>query len=146
MRSKWIGYALVAGQLITFFYIFLTGPWAAQAWFWLAVEIAGGALGIWAILAMRLGNFNVTPEVKAETRLVRRGPYRWIRHPMYTSLLLIALALVVTDFTWDRALMLVALAAVLVTKLTYEEKLLSQAFADYAAYRQATKRLIPFVY
>jgi protein-S-isoprenylcysteine O-methyltransferase Ste14 len=146
MRSKLIGYALVAGQLFTFVYIFLTGPWIAAGWFWLALEIAGGALGIWAILAMRLGNFNITPDVKTQGRFVRRGPYRWIRHPMYAALLLIALSLVVSDFTWDRALIVVALAVVLVTKLTYEEKLLDEAFGEYAAYRQATKRLIPFVY
>lgn len=146
MHSKLIGYALVAGQLFTFVTIFYTGPWIAEGWFWLVVEIAGGMLGIWAILAMRLGNFNVTPDVKAEGRLVRRGPYRWIRHPMYAALLLIALPLVVTDFTWGRALTLVALAAVLVLKLSYEEKLLNQAFTEYAAYQQQTKRLIPFVY
>jgi protein-S-isoprenylcysteine O-methyltransferase Ste14 len=141
-----LGYALVAGQLAALFYILLTGPLFADGWFWLAVEIAAGVLGIWAILAMRLGNFNVTPDVKATGRLVRRGPYRWIRHPMYAALLLLALPLVVSDFTWDRVLAFVALAAILLLKLNYEETLLSARFQDYAVYQQETKRLIPFVY
>jgi protein-S-isoprenylcysteine O-methyltransferase Ste14 len=126
--------------------IAVTGPWIARHPLLLAVEALGIGLGLWAVAAMRPGNFNIVPDVKAGGRFVRGGPYAWIRHPMYSSLLIASGALVLDDFTWLRAGLWMALLVDLVVKLSYEERLLIRAFPAYAAYQSASSRLIPWIY
>ncbi|MCB0059549.1 MAG: isoprenylcysteine carboxylmethyltransferase family protein [Caldilineaceae bacterium] len=139
-------YALVAIQFGCLIALALTGPIIARNPLLLAMEIAALALGAWAILTVSVRNVNVTPDVRSGSRLVRDGPYRWIRHPMYASLILIGLALVANSFSWLRWLIYAVLAVDLLVKLNYEERLLSAAFPPYAAYREVSKRLIPFIY
>jgi protein-S-isoprenylcysteine O-methyltransferase Ste14 len=145
-RNHWKSYTLVAIQFACLAGILLTGPLLTQPPLLLAVEAAALGLAVWAILAMRLSNLRVTPEPGAEAQLVRHGPYRWIRHPMYAALLLGALGLVLAQpapLRW--ALWLVLLANLLI-KLHYEEGLLRRHFPGYAAYMASSKRLIPYLY
>ena len=65
---------------------------------------------------------------------------------MYSSLLIIGIALVVDYFSWMRLLVLLALAVDLIVKLRYEEGLLAAHYPQYADYVTRTKRLIPFVW
>jgi protein-S-isoprenylcysteine O-methyltransferase Ste14 len=146
LRNARKSYLLVAIQMAMLLLIALTGPWIARQPLWLLLEVLGLGLGIWAIGAMRLGNFNIVPDIKPASRLVRRGPYGWIRHPMYTALLLVALALVLEAFSLLRLLLWLILLADLLVKLHYEEALLTAHFADYAAYQQRTHRLLPGIY
>lgn len=103
-------------------------------------------LGLWAIAAMRLSNVHVFPDVHPRAQLTTRGPYRWIRHPMYTAVVLVAAVWWFNDISWWRSLIYLGLVGGLVVKLQYEERLLCEHFEAYAAYMQTTKRLIPFVY
>lgn len=110
--------------------------------------IAGASfvLVVWTLMHNRLGNFNIHPTPKVSGVLVTKGPYRWIRHPMYTSLLLGAAALAsmsspVTGWaTWS------ALAVVLLLKSTLEERWLCEHYPDYAAYRLVSKRFVPWLF
>jgi protein-S-isoprenylcysteine O-methyltransferase Ste14 len=125
--------------------LFLSGPWlASPALVWL--EIIGLYLGAWAVCAMKLRNLHIAPDVAPNARLVTKGPYRFIRHPIYAAVLLITLSLVLSRFTLARATTWAMLLAVLVAKLQYEEILLSKRFGEYIGYQKRTKRLIPFVY
>lgn len=113
-----------------------------------AVIAAGAsvALGLWALSANRLGNFNIRPLPREGGRLIEHGPYRWIRHPMYTALLLagVAAARFASDLeTW---LVLAALAAVLVTKARVEERAMSERHPSYREYQQRTRRFVPGLY
>ena len=141
-----LSYGLVAIQLLALGSIALTGPLFAAHPALLLVEGAAGLLGLWAIGTMGIGNFNVTPDVKRSARLVTNGPYRLIRHPMYTALLAGALALVLDAFSPLRLALWLALLTDLVIKLNYEERLLSQDLEGYSTLMQRTKRLIPFLY
>lgn len=113
---------------------------------WLALEGATLLLGLWTVWTMRSGRFNIVPDVPDNSELVTHGPYRFIRHPMYATLLLGALALVLSEPTLLRAVVWVVLLIDLVLKLTYEERLLVESFPFYAEYRQHSKRLVPLVY
>lgn len=144
--NRFKSYALVAIQFGCLIALALTGPIFARNPLLLAIEIAALALAAWAILTVSVRNVNVTPDVRAGGRLVREGPYRWIRHPMYASILLGALALVLETPTPARWLVYAVLVIDLLVKLHYEEQLLSAAFPPYAAYREVSKRLIPFIY
>jgi protein-S-isoprenylcysteine O-methyltransferase Ste14 len=145
-RDRVFAYTLVVIQFICLGAILLTGPLIAQNPVWLAVEVAAGVLALWALISARVGNFNITPTVRSGAELITRGPYRFIRHPMYASLLLVCLALVADAPAWWRWALWLVLAADLVVKLRYEERLLTGHFPGYAEYRRQTKRLVPFVY
>lgn len=137
---------VVAAQLLLLAGLAITGPIVARRPLLIAAEMLALALGLWAVLVMGIGSFSIVPEVKPEASLVTRGPYRFLRHPMYSSLLCASAALVADDFSWLRIVLWVALAVVLRFKIFREERLLENAFPPYSEYRRVTKRLIPFIY
>jgi protein-S-isoprenylcysteine O-methyltransferase Ste14 len=113
-----------------------------------AIVLAVGAvvLGLWALSANRLGNFNIRPMPRAGGQLVQQGPYRWIRHPMYSALLLAGAgaARIAGDATaW---LVLAALAAVLIVKSRVEERGMLAQHAGYRDYQTRTRRFVPWLY
>ena len=126
--------------------IALTGPLFPSNPILLVLEIAGVLLGVWAILSMRPGNFNITPDVPRQSRMVTAGPYALIRHPMYAALLLTTLPLALDSLSPVRIGLWVVLLVDLVLKLNYEEGLLQAAHPAYAEYMEKSYRLVPFVY
>jgi protein-S-isoprenylcysteine O-methyltransferase Ste14 len=125
--------------------LLLSGPWFASLE-WVGLEIVGLYLGAWAIYTMKLRNLRIAPEVARGARLVKTGPYRFIRHPMYSAVLLITVALALSHLTIARLTVWAALLAVFLAKLQHEEVLLAKRFREYTAYQRRTKRLVPFVY
>ena len=134
---------LVALQLGLIAALFLTGPALARSWPGRAAELAGLLLGAWAVWCMRRSKLRVTPEVAPGAVHVTAGPYRWIRHPMYSAGLLLTGALVADAPSVARGAMWAALAAVLVFKLRREESFLRAQFPEYADYGRRTARLVP---
>jgi protein-S-isoprenylcysteine O-methyltransferase Ste14 len=137
-------YSLVAAQCLFIGLLLLTGPLLSFKLLWL--QIIAVLLGIWAVQTMHLGHFNIVPDPRPDTQLVEAGPYRWIRHPMYASILLYFLPLILIDFTPIRFVFYAALVIFLWLKLSYEERLLSEKLPDYADYRLRTKKWIPFIF
>lgn len=133
-------------QFLCLVLVAITGPLVAYNKLYLVIEIIGLLVGMWAVWTMKIGKFRITPDIPQNGRLVTSGPYGYIRHPMYTSLLMITLALVLDRFSLLRLFLWLVLSFDLLMKLNYEEKLLSEHFKDYASYKQRTKRLIPFVF
>ena len=146
MHGRSISLTLVIIQFACLFLIAWTGPILARQPLLFIIELLGVGLGVWAIVAMRFFNFNITPDVKVDGYLVERGPYAFIRHPMYTSLVLICLALVADTFSWVRASVFLVLIIDLVIKLRYEEGLLSAHYPQYADYMTRSKRLLPYIW
>jgi protein-S-isoprenylcysteine O-methyltransferase Ste14 len=103
-------------------------------------------LGLVALAVMRLSNFSVMPEPRIRSNLVKNGPYAYIRHPMYASLLLFCLSFLLNSFTITKLLIYVVLAALLIFKIRKEEKNLITTHAQYSSYIKTTKRLIPFIW
>ena len=136
----------VAVQFLCLGVIALTGPLISHNGPLCIMEILGVALGVWSIIAIRPGNFNIVPDVVPGGRLVARGPYRAIRHPMYGALMLVTFPLVVDSFTLLRLLVWILLCVDLLRKLIYEEKLLASHYPEYTSYQMATKRLIPGIW
>ena len=104
----------------------------------------GIALREWAVWT--LGRFfTVVVRVAAEQTVVDRGPYRWVRHPSYTGLLLTLLGLGLALGSWLSVLALVALpTAGLVVRIRVEEQALLAALGEpYRAYAAHRRRLVP---
>ena len=144
-RHSFRSYSLVIIQLLCLGGILITGPVFASSPMALGLELLGFALGIWALGSMTFRNLNVLPDIRAGSRLVTHGPYRYIRHPMYSALLLVTLAMVLDALSTVRLILWIVLATDLWAKLWYEEQLLARHFEEYEAYQQRTKRLIPFL-
>lgn len=144
--STFKSYTLVFVQFLSIGLILVTGPVLPPDISLLIIELVGAALGIWAVLSMGIGRFNIVPDPKDGSRLVTRGPYRLIRHPMYLALLLLTLPLIIADFTWWRGMFWLALLIDLVLKLNYEETLLEKKLDGYIEYKRRSYRLIPFIY
>ena len=137
---------LVGIQFVLIGVIALTGPLWPSGWGLRGILGVGGVVGVWALQIMGLRQVKVFPEVAGQGKLVVLGPYRWVRHPMYTSVLLVTLAWVLGSPLSYRILLWVGLVITLSVKLHYEERLLLERFPEYEAYRRQTKRLIPFVW
>ncbi len=91
-------------------------------------------------------NWSVSVQLKKEHELIKKGPYSYIRHPIYTGLLFLysGNALIVGDWRGILAVILVFIS--LWRKLRLEEKWLHQHFGDvYIDYKNQTKALFPWV-
>jgi protein-S-isoprenylcysteine O-methyltransferase Ste14 len=112
-----------------------------------ALMWAGIGLRLWAIFTLG-DSFRTSVEVHAGQRVIERGPYRLIRHPSYTGLMLIIAGIGVADGTWaSLAVALVLPLPALLRRISVEEEVLLAALGEpYAKYRSRTKRLIPGVW
>jgi protein-S-isoprenylcysteine O-methyltransferase Ste14 len=102
-------------------------------------------IGLWAVQVMHIGNFNIVPDPKPDMQLITNGPYQWIRHPMYFSIVLFFFPLIVLNLNWINLSIYANLFIILFIKLSYEEHLLVEKMPEYTRYQQNTKRLIPFL-
>lgn len=103
-------------------------------------------LAVWAIVTMQESKLRIFPEPAAHAVLITNGPYRFIRHPMYTAVILGSTGLLMSHFTILRMIILLALTAVLIFKLIWEEDMLLRKFEAYQQYRCNTSRLVPFLF
>ena len=146
MKPARLSILFVFIQFLCLAVIGFTGPIFANPLLLLLIELSGLFLGIWAVLAMRIGHFNIAPEPLTWSKMVYRGPYKFVRHPMYLALLLTTLPLVISDFSSLRLVFWFILLANLILKLGYEEDLLQEQFPEHVYYRKQTARMIPGIY
>ena len=109
--------------------------------------VAGLLLRWWAIIT--LGRFfTVDVTIEKDHELVERGPFRVLRHPSYTGVLLAFVGFALTLRNWAALLIiLVPIFAAFIRRMNVEEDALSRALGSrYADYMRRTKRLVPFVY
>jgi len=113
---------------------------------WLSLSALGAIVGLYTLAHNKLGNFGIYPEPIPDACLVTTGPYQWIRHPMYTSLLLFMLGIALYKHAWPNYLGMALLALAILGKMRREETHLHLKFADYSDYVKRTHRLIPRIY
>ncbi|HYK94482.1 MAG TPA: isoprenylcysteine carboxylmethyltransferase family protein [Candidatus Dormibacteraeota bacterium] len=109
--------------------------------------VCGLALVAWAIVALQPAKaFTAVPLPRADGALVETGPYRFVRHPVYSGLILAGIGGAVARASLAAGVATIALALVLELKRRREEQWLVERYTGYTAYRARTKALIPFVY
>ncbi len=117
-----------------------------SSWLGLLILLVGVLFGLWAITYNRLGNFNIRPELKDGCTLVTTGPYRLVRHPMYTSVMLMTLGMAVATPTYLEWSSFLLLSFVLALKAVREERLWCEGNEAYGLYMKQSKRFIPYIY
>ena len=127
-------------------------PWLTRAIFpenpvlmlvCVTVTIFGLGFAVWARLALG-SNWSGTVTIKADHQLIRRGPYRFIRHPIYTGMLTALLATAVTQRLTTGLLGFLVVTFALYRKARREESFLSQEFGDaFVEHRQHTGMFLP---
>lgn len=116
-----------------------------------AVRVVGCllvAVGLVVVLvaAAHLGDaLTAHPAPKSGAGLRTGGLYRFVRHPIYSGVLLLGWGLALAAERWLGLLLALLLSAVLWGKARYEERLLSLAHAGYAGYASRTPRFVPRV-
>ncbi len=111
----------------------------------MALIIFSGILGLLAVVHMSPDNLNIVPSLKKNHRLITSGIYRFIRHPMYSSVLLFCTGLLLSHPTLASGIVLAILLLDLVLKANLEERLLTQRFSEYSAYQQTSGKFLPFL-
>lgn len=110
-----------------------------------ALVVAGLALAVWARACLG-ANWSGRVELKEGHSLVRRGPYRAVRHPIYSGLLLAIAGTALAIGEWRG---LAALGFCLIgclVRIGAEERRMDDTFPEYGSYRRQTAALIPFIY
>ena len=152
--SRAIHLALVCGAFV----LIAVPPFRAGplGWHWLprlrfvflfgtAVLVASLALAVWA--RRHLGPYwSGTITVKEEHRLIRSGPYSFVRHPIYTGIVAGMVGTAIALGELRGVLSVLLLLAAYLRKIRIEEKWLVERFGQiYVDYRKKVKALIPFV-
>lgn len=147
-------YSLVLSQFACASYIVLTTRWSVKEIDslgarecialagWLLV-ILGTFLAIWAWFAMGLSRIRISPQPASDIQLVLRPPYKWIRHPMYSGLMLACCGLLMVHSDLWRLLVLLLLIATLYCKAIVEERLLVKKIPAYKDYIAGSGRFLP---
>lgn len=113
----------------------------------LVLQISGFLLSLWAVIAMRPGYFNIQPEIRSNATLVNTGPYRLIRNPMYSGLIVFFGSGALHSFELIPFLVFLILFLVFILKISLEEEFLESRFGQaYLSYKKKTYRLFPFIY
>ena len=128
----------------------LVGLWRIGALFSpspavIAVQALAAALFLWARWTFGLRSFHASANPTAGG-LVTTGPYRFIRHPIYTGACLFAWAGAAGHLSAASAALAGLMTAGAIVRMLCEEKLVTQLYPEYRDYARRTKRMVPFVF
>lgn len=117
------------------------------AWFWLGAALVAVGLLFSAAARMQLGgNWSGTVTLKQDHTLTRSGPYRVVRHPIYTGMLLAVLGTAVAEGEWRALVAFAAVLAAFLRKVRIEERFMLEAFGEeYAGYQREVPALVPWL-
>ncbi len=144
--KKQLSYLLVIIQFYCILYLAQNAANIYYSFSTLIPVIIGMVILALAVWEMRKSKLQVFPDVEKNATLIKTGPYKMIRHPMYTGVILICLGLLISNITIGGIFFFIILLIDLVIKLHYEERLLLKHFPMYKSYRKKTKKLIPYIY
>jgi protein-S-isoprenylcysteine O-methyltransferase Ste14 len=103
-------------------------------------------LFVWALASLGGNNFTIMPDPRAGNTLSQRGIYRWLRHPMYTAVILCGSALAVGASSTIRWIALVVCIVTLIVKVKHEEDALIRKHPDYPERMKNVSRLLPWIW
>lgn len=146
------GYVLVQFLL---WLLVIVGPRGSDGWRFPPTMFGTGA-GILLILSgavlarmakRHLGaNFTMVPRPKDSSSLTTTGPYRYMRHPLYSAAVLVCVGWGLIAHSWLTLIYATCMFIFVDIKARREERWLTEKFPEYSAYQKRVRKLIPFVY
>jgi protein-S-isoprenylcysteine O-methyltransferase Ste14 len=136
------GYVLMASAALMLFYtdsLFSNSPFVT------GVQAAALGLMLWARIIFGRRSFHTAADPTGGG-LVTSGPYRFIRHPIYTAASLFCGAGIVANASEISIVAGVLLSMGVLVRIRAEEKLLVERYPEYRKYAHITKRMVPFVF
>jgi len=136
------GYLGMAGGLIAQFAtrnLFSSSPVV------IVVQAAAAVLLIWARLTFGRRSFHVAGN-PTEGGLVNCGPYRYIRHPIYTAMCLLSGAGAVAHWSWASGLLSGLVLGCGLVRIFCEEVMVSAGYPEYRRYAAKTWRMVPYIF
>ncbi len=110
----------------------------------LLVQVLAVAVMPWARRSFQPGQFNIHAEPK-EGQLISSGPYKYIRHPMYASALVIIWSGILGHFSLLNCIVGVIVTIVISIRMMVEEKYLRESYPEYVDFSRKTKLITPFI-
>jgi len=108
-------------------------------------QVAGSLLILWARITFGRRSFHVAANPTAGG-LVTNGPYRFIRHPIYTGVCLLTVPGVVAHCSWLSASLGALVVGCAIARMLFEEVLLVTRYPEYAQYSSTTSRMFPLLF
>jgi len=121
-------------------------PILANDTFLILIQIVGLSLVIWSLWTIKFENFELSTKTNKDKRIIGIGPFRHVRHPIYTSLLMFTLPLIINYFSILRLGIWVALLILVILKIHHNEIELRRHLNDYSIYKQSSRKLMPFIF
>ena len=131
INPAWIGFAAIQLPILL-------------RWAGVGIAFLGFVLLQWAQVTLGR-SWSDTPRMMQEQSLVTSGPYRYIRHPIYTAFLLILGSTLFISANWLIGGCLIGMTSLeIISRIQYEEALMSEYFGEqYRLYMKKTGRLLP---
>lgn len=128
----------------------LFGLFLSHSLFWRSPVVIGLQalavfLMVWARVTFGVRSFHATAN-PTEGGLVTTGPYRFVRHPIYTAVVLFAFAGAFAHPSFASAGLAAVVFAGALVRMLLEERMLVSRYPEYAEYASRTKRMLPIVF
>lgn len=137
-----VGYALMVLALLAL--VMVHGLFSSSIVI-IAIQALAVALMVWARITFGSRSFHYAAN-PTEGGLVTKGPYHYIRHPIYAAIVYFTLASVIGNWSLGNALLWILVCAGAAVRIYCEETLLVQQYPEYVDYAKKTKRIVPFVF
>jgi protein-S-isoprenylcysteine O-methyltransferase Ste14 len=124
---------------------FATGNLLSYSPWVIAAQAGAFALLLWARLTFGRRSFHAVAN-PTEGGLVTTGPYRYIRHPIYTSITVISAAGAVAHWSWESALLALFVLGTALLRIFCEEAMVTARYPEYRQYASHTRRMIPYLF
>ena len=137
-----VGYLLMVTGILPLYFtggLFVNDPVV------IALQILAAALMFWARSTFGRRSFHLTAQ-PTEGGLVTTGPYKFVRHPIYSAVLLFAWAGLLGNFSLINLCFDLVLLAGTFARIFCEEHLVRIQYPEYDQYAEKTKRLVPFLF
>ena len=137
---------LITIQIVCLIYIVLTGPVFTKNIILLFFQVVAIFVILWTLWTIKVDNFSLNKKKSDTRRLIPKGPYKIVRNPIYSSILILVVSMVVNSFSVFRLIVLIVFIISLILTVMIFDRDLHRKFSDYSLYKQRTYRLIPFIF
>ncbi|MEQ1580386.1 MAG: isoprenylcysteine carboxylmethyltransferase family protein [Steroidobacteraceae bacterium] len=131
--------------IVAIAYLMISGNLFASSPFVIAAQLLAVVLAVWARRTFKRGQFSVHAE-PAQGALLSSGPYKVVRHPMYTAALLLVWSGILGHLSIANLVIGLIVTAAIAIRIVTEEQYLRARFHDYEEYSRRTSRIIPFIF